>query len=165
METPGDVPGWLQVSGFVVAAYGAVLSTTALVLRRRDTAPRLKVTVQAIHAVDRFRGASPLMLEVRANNIGRMPVHLNTCGYSTSRNTNLLLAASDMPLGERLPATLEPGRSFMYAVQVAKLTGVKIGSKVRLRGWYTDDVGTAYFGRFVRVNLTESSPAAESDTE
>jgi hypothetical protein len=141
----------------MVAAYGAVLSTITVVMRRRDTAPLLKVSARAIHAVDGFGRSSPLLLEIRANNIGRIPVHLNTCGYATSRTEHVILRSSDLPLSKPLPASLDSGKSFAWAIDVTKMPDVDVSRSMRLRAWYTDDVGRTFRGRFTRVNLKESA--------
>lgn len=156
------IPSWLQIAGLIVAGYGAALSTVTVILRQRDRRAQLVVTARSVRAVTDFGRVSPVMLEIRANNTGVVAVHLNTCGYAVSRRMHAVIAYSDMPLGSHLPETLEPGRSFCYAIEASKVAELGPDATVRLRPWYTDDVGHTYYGKFRRIDLSEPSPGPEA---
>jgi len=134
-----------------------VLSTLTIWLRQRDLKPHLKLTARSVRAVTDFGRVSPVMLEIRAGNVGRVPVHLNMCGFALTRSSHEIIKYSDMPLASRLPQTLDPGRSFAYAMEATKIGARGSDGTVRLRPWYTDDVGTTYYGRFRRIDLSDSA--------
>ena len=136
---------WTTVVTATVAVYGAVLSTYTLIQNRKEKQRQVRVKLSNGFLTSGPE-LSPAMLLIEATNPGNRTVILNTVGISLPDGKTL--AFPNPQSNVRFPHSLPEGNSCLVWTPLKELAQQLkqegYSDKVKLIGFYRDQVGTEY---------------------
>jgi len=148
---------WATIVTAVVAIYGAVLSTYALLSKRREKQRQVKVSL-SMGLMALPSGECPAVVLIEASNPGDRAVTLTNPGILLPNRSTVVWPRPqshvqfpyDLPEGKRCTAWTEAGGLAQL------LTEHGFSGKIKLVGVSKDALGTAYKSRPLRFDMDGS---------